>query len=139
MEDLLLPAAIILTSNVVMTAGAAVLIARFAVGWRKVQEQRLKDEQARLELGTARVRAELDRIKRHHWIAAHEHIMDGEALQLACQELATVLDDETETPIFNGDWRAIRDSLRQQAGQHNKQFNDEQLRKAFRVEVHQEE
>lgn len=68
-------------------------------------------------------------------LTRHEYEYDAAALQLACQELAGVVDIETNEEIFGGNWIDVRNTLRGMVNTHNKAFNEERLRGAYKVKI----
>jgi predicted TPR repeat methyltransferase len=88
------------------------------------------------ELG--KVRAALNQEIQRYAIAWHELGIDGDALQLACLELAEFVDpDDDEKPMYGATWQDVRTMFRDMAGRHEKTLVSE-LKKSFPVQISEE-
>lgn len=121
--------------------GAASSLIVLANGFMYLRRRRRADE---LQLSAARethlkelarARTELETERSRFAISRHEFEMDGEALVLACQELVTIIDIDTDELVFDGDWQEVRQTLRGMVSKHNKKYNEEHLRLRYPVQI----
>lgn len=138
MQTIVLIAVVVLVSNVAVVIGALMIVANYAVKWRRREEEKLQAtrQQHVAELTKATDAARKETLR--YSVMQKELYLDSQMLQVACQELAAVRDSETGGLLFDGDWRVCKKYLRRLVCDHNRtwnQANDEQLRRSYKVAI----
>lgn len=129
--------ALLAALTIVSITCPAVTIA-LARKWRQKQENHFADIRKKLIDDLAKAKAATETERRRLAVMQSEMYLDTQMLQLACQELALMWDEELQTQCYEGDWRIAKKYLKDLVMQHNRSWNREQnkqLAEAYKVRV----